>query len=224
MLLIRTLQKAVNSAVINYNTHNYQYATKSKNRWLFSLLKVTGFFNLFSSNNGHIVYIHQVVAFIHYGKDWLRHGYQIRRGEYEVHHLNSIPFDNNPHNLVIVSCADHRAVHEAMNQSYLGFPLSLKPTPINRQGKLVSNHKHFVVDLFKQTMELTLNSAGISAPPFDSVDALLRFPTSIYSQFWGNCFTTNTSKAISKKIKQARSLKTLLGDSILDVMRFIFAN
>lgn len=194
MFLQKKIKQAISNACINYSTGGYEYATKSKNKFLFTLLRLAGFFKLFTSNNGNMVYIHQIVAFAHYGVYWLKHGYEITQGTYEVHHLNSCVTDNRPENLQIVSCADHRAIHNALNQNYLGKIFSPQPTPINSQGQLVKNHKHFLTELVKKSLEATIDYAeqqGVTA--FDIkktltqenwAELLLNLPPQLLSHWW----------------------------------------
>lgn len=215
--------KTLKNSVIYCNRNGYEYASLSnkKNKFLKDQLKRIGFYKLFTTNNGNLVYVHQIVAFLDQGAAWLKHGYEITQGTYEVHHINSLPFDNRPENLQIVSCADHRAVHEAMTQRYPGRVRSLEPTPINRNGQKVTNPGHFLVNLLQQTMEKTLEAAGLEKINFDSIDALFNIPANIYKKWWGTCFSCNSTKMIKKRIDKAREKFKESGESILKVMRFI---
>lgn len=240
MFLQKKIRQALHIAYLYYNSSGYQYATKKKNKFLFTLLRLAGFFKLFTTNNGNLVYVHQIVAFCEYGVYWLKHGYEITQGTYEVHHLNSCVSDNRPENLVIVSCADHRAVHNAVNQKYLGKIYSPQPTPINSQGQLIKNHKHFLSDLVKRSFEATIEYAeqqGVTAFAMKKTltqenwaDLLLNLPPQLLTHWWcrgGLNWNWNGKQLIKDNLKKLKrqvdsGLLELKELGVLLTLRFIF--
>ena len=135
-------------------------------------------FDFYTTNSGeHIIGVSQIIYYIHTGyKAYLR-GYIVNGNEHEIHHLNGNVKDNNPKNLILLSCFDHYLVtsfQKASLKHLTGFNMdllksnwlsefnNLEPTPFNNQGRSIRNHKHFLLNVIAKTILHTAQSEWLT--------------------------------------------------------------
>jgi hypothetical protein len=143
----KEIQTLIESGSLNYivGGSGYINLARAENEELFELLHQVGYFRFYTSNSGEIVGLHQIVAYLDYGWKAYRNGFRISGLEVEVHHYNGNTGDNRPENLVYLSRQDHACVSSASKTNFYGVVKSSVPTPFNRQGKQVLDHKDFLV-------------------------------------------------------------------------------
>lgn len=146
-----------------------------QNHTLKSLLQLYSFFDFFSSNNGHIVYKHQIVAFFFSGGiQALQNGFHSSHSlashrdqslsfpdgsvlaSYEVHHIDGNTFNNHPSNLVFLPTQVHQIVTRGQRRifKYLKVFGKKLPTdfldsllPFNRKGNPVKRIFHWITSI-----------------------------------------------------------------------------
>lgn len=62
-----------------------------------------GYIYAADSNNGDLVYLHRLLAVSEYGLEKI--------ADKDIHHKNSIPWDNRPDNIEVISKRDHGSIH-----------------------------------------------------------------------------------------------------------------
>jgi len=154
------LLNLLSQAKIITGKDKYQRLYRSDNRELFEELTNQGFFDLFVTNRGVVVAVHQVVWFAEYGHCWLSKGLVIRDGERSIHHKNSDPTDNSLTNLVIVTNWEHQVIETSKNQylddrgrkfQFLGTNIDTTVEPRKNDGSLVKNVEHRLAELIHIT-------------------------------------------------------------------------
>ena len=193
-----------------------------KNPRLHKLLVAYGFFSFHSTNKGVVVTRSQVVAFFFKGgHEALKNGYSAQYGRVEVHHLNSLPYDDRPSNLRYVSTTDHKVCHDALNQIYEGARDSTEPTPFNSDGKQVKNHEAFLANLVEETLRKTSKACGMKLPRLNVREFLEALPARLWQDWvWEYRQELPTLKEIRLRLKEAKSQPAPI--PILRFMRFIF--
>jgi hypothetical protein len=134
-------------------------------------LAIDGFFTFHESNNGFIVYCHQIVAYYNCGGiHALKRGFVCNKNEYEIHHLDLNTFNNNFNNLIYLPKVVHQEI--TVNQRRLckylklfgnkRFKLNLNNVVIwNKQGRLVENILEFIAYWLEQTLWKTAQNINI---------------------------------------------------------------
>lgn len=134
-------------------------------------LLIDGFFAFHTTNNGLIVYCHQIVAYYHCGGiHALKRDLVCKKDEYEIHHINGNTFDNNPNNLVYLPKVIHQEI--TINQRRLikylklfgkkSFNRNFKNIIIwNKQGRTVKSILDFIAYWLEQTLWKTAHSLSI---------------------------------------------------------------
>ena len=128
------------------------FLTRKQNPRLFKLLDKIQIFEFYSTNNGQIVGLSQIVAYLSYGWKAYLNGFTAPCSEIEVHHVNGDVQDNNPENLVYLSRQDHQYISSCTYTPFYGKVLSDASTPFNRQGKTITNKHHFLVNILIDTV------------------------------------------------------------------------
>ena len=136
----------------------YVYLEPRHNTVLFWLLHKAGFFQFLVTNKGRLIARHQVVAYANFGYRAFLNGFVARKGETEVHHINSSPGDDRESNLDYVSPADNLLCAEASRTNYRGKVQSTQPTIFNRQGKKIKDHVHHLLILINRTIDASVGS------------------------------------------------------------------
>jgi hypothetical protein len=144
-----------------------------ENTQLLKDLKAIGFFEYHTTNFGHIVYYHQIVAYIFCGGFYaMLEGDVCEEGHIEVHHINSNTADNRPSNLVYILTVIHREVTKVQRRAnkFLSVPpesalegmmLNLRGLKIrNRKGKLVRNLVEWIQNILTRTIIETSQFTG----------------------------------------------------------------
>lgn len=129
---------------------------RKHNPVLFLLLKEVGFFDFHATNSGRIIMRHQVVAYAYKGYQAYLNGFQCLKGETEVHHLNSVPGDDRPENLVYTSPNDNLILAQTARSGYYGKVKNTSTTIFNSQGRAVKNPLHYLVNLIQETIKATI--------------------------------------------------------------------
>lgn len=135
------------------NRRGYLFYLKNKHEVLFNRLQRVGFFDFYTTNNGWIVSEHQIVAFFCCGGyKAMKNGFVAKKGEIEIHHINSVTTDNRPENLVYLSTSDHQAVSMLSHTAFLSDIKEVLCTPFNRQGKSITDHYHYIYSVVVETV------------------------------------------------------------------------
>lgn len=146
-------QVFLDKATTRQNKNGYIVLDRTKNKTLFNFLDKINYFKFNTTNKGDTTNYHQVVAFLHCG-GWqaYKNGFTASKETINVHHLNDVKDDNKPSNLVYVSTTDHLYITDATQTALYGKTyIGSSPTPFNKQGKPVTNPKHYLSNLIKAT-------------------------------------------------------------------------
>lgn len=152
------------------------------NKLVFKILRHLGFFDFHETNSGAVVATAQVVAFLHYGYKALRNGFKAREGHLEVHHLSGDCSDDRPENLVYLSKQDHLVVSASSNTPRFGKVESCDPTPFNRQGRPINDHKRFLAEIITTTVAAVAKVRTNSVVKIPIPKALLGLPRDLYER------------------------------------------
>lgn len=136
----------------------YVYLEPRHNTALFWLLHKAGFFEFHVTNKGRLISRHQVVAYANFGYRAFLNGFVARKGETELHHLDSVAGNDVPENLEYTSPADNLLCAEASRTSYRGKVESTQPTIFNRQGKRIRDHVHHLLILINKTIDASVGA------------------------------------------------------------------
>lgn len=139
-------------AKIDVDSSNRRILVKSKNKYIFKCLTRIKCFDFYCTNNGNIIGLSQVVAYLSYGWKAYLNGFKAPKSEIEVHHINSDVTDNSPNNLIYLSRQDHAIVSSYTYTPFHGRLTFTGSTPFNRQGAKVSNPTHFLVNVIQETV------------------------------------------------------------------------
>ena len=141
----------------------YLVCYKKNKEELFKVLEDNGFFEFHTTNNGFVVSVQQIIAFFNYGYKALANGFTANYGEVEVHHLDSNCFNNEPHNLVYLSCHDHYIVSQASKTPFFDKPAKERiTTPFNKQGRKIVGHNRFLASI----IDITISFIAKLCPDF----------------------------------------------------------
>lgn len=136
----------------------YVYLEPRYNTVLYWLLHKAGFFQFHVTNKGRLISRHQVVAYANFGYRAFLNGFVARKGQTEVHHIDSCPGNDVPENLEYTSPTDNLLCAEASRTAYRGKVESTQPTIFNRQGKKIRDHVHHLLMLINRTIDATIGA------------------------------------------------------------------
>jgi len=129
------------------------FITRKDNPQFFSdILDNIGIFDFFPNNNGQIIGVSQVVAYVFKGGWQALYYHGIDGSNLEAHHINGNPADNRPDNLVFLSRQDHQFVSNCTYTPFHGKVKWEDATPFSRKGKVLTNSKHFLANIIKETV------------------------------------------------------------------------
>jgi len=148
------------------------YTNTPVNKPLFDQLWNDGFFEFNLSNNGHIAYLHQIVAFYYCGGvKALANNIRICKDAYEVHHINGNTTDNRACNLAYVDTHSHTAL--TAEQKRFAKPVPRTDRAVqndlgllvwNRRGDIVYNRAKWFAHLLTRTVLETCKYYGVEPP------------------------------------------------------------
>lgn len=143
-----------------------------ENQSLKSILVSHGFHLLHSTNNLHIVYKHQIIAFYNCGGiHAAKRGFSAPKGLISIHHINGNTFDNRPQNLVYLQDDLHNQITQSQRHVFKGLQVWKKSSsrkvsqlpPIwNKQGRLVKDVLNFILKYLTLTLVKTSQSFNLS--------------------------------------------------------------
>ena len=143
--------------------NGYQVVKKENNRALWKLLEPTGLFEFHETNKTKTVFgWHEVVAYLNFGYKAYINGFRARKGEIEVHHLDSNKQNNHPDNLIYVTPYINHLAAQAVREGYQGEYVEKNVVCFNKQGKLVKDVNHYFKWIIALTVKLTLENDGFS--------------------------------------------------------------
>lgn len=153
---------------------------KSNNKWIFKQLHLLGCFDFYSTNNGNIIGLSQVIAFLSYGWKAFRNGFTAPKHTIEVHHINGDVTNNNPDNLIYLSKEDHQVVSDLSYTPFYGKVNWVGHTPFNRQGKTNTNKTHFLINVIQETIEAVTSRRSNTKLSIPFYEVLLNLPQSLW--------------------------------------------
>lgn len=164
-----------NQHVCFAGTHGYVFLTRHSNKQLFQYLDRCGFFSFHCTNSQkQICSLHQVVLYLHTGWKLFLKGYTCPAGTYEIHHLNHLPEDCSPNNLVYVTPQENQLLASITRMSYHSNATTAAIGAFNKKNK-VSNFAKLV----KLTFERTYSALGFNAPSVPLASWLMSLPSEL---------------------------------------------
>ncbi|WP_338116588.1 HNH endonuclease [Synechocystis salina] len=156
------------------NKDGYFFLIRENKSEFFELLEKTGFFEFHETNTSkNSVYQHQVSKFLASGYKIYGRGYYARKGEVEIHHLDSNQQNNDPRNLRYVSPGLNYFIARSLRFPYTGeisncitetreeakemLLLSLKRTLNYRGRELTQEQLDFLLKLRLEQAQSILN-------------------------------------------------------------------
>lgn len=165
-------------------THTNQqgrvFLRSSNNKWIFHQLRLLGCFEFYATNNGHIVGLSQIVAFLSYGWKAYKNGFTASKDEIEVHHIDGDVTNNDSDNLVYLSREDHQVVSDISYTPFYGKVNYIGCTPFNKHGRATSNPTHFLVNIIQETVSAVSSRRSKIKLHIPYSDVLLNLPKTLW--------------------------------------------
>lgn len=209
----------LSSSTIYCNTSGYRFVNldlKKHSNFKRFLHKI-GFFHFHSTNSGRVVSVHQIIAFVYKGFKAFKNGFIAPKGQVEIHHLDSCPYNNSPENLVYVSPQEHQIISDSVGTGYIPFFKYPSFCEFNQQGKTTSQPKQRLAYLIKLTFEATMSK--LDKPiKVNTPEILLYLPYKLFVEKTRGAVDTPLTRHIVKHVKSLLSKgKNVF---LLDMMNF----